>query len=107
MNGLEVLAALPDIMVETLRTEHPDVREVWRGDAGSPAGICSRLIVEYTDRIHPSVYDGSTLFTTDYFFLGSEERILLANFKTLTLEYKDWASLFEQIVRGISVPGDA
>ncbi len=105
-NGLEVLAALPEIMVEATRAEHPDVREVWRGDIESgSAGLWRRLIIEYIDRVNPSVYDGSTLFTTDYFFFGSEGRILFANFKSLSFEYGHLAGLFERIARGIVVPG--
>ncbi|HEV2991852.1 MAG TPA: tetratricopeptide repeat protein [Candidatus Angelobacter sp.] len=104
--GFNIAAGLPKAMVELIASDHPDVREIWQGEGGkNPTAVCRRLIVEYTDGIVPGGGGGSDPFTTDYFFIGSEFKVLFANFKVLSREYSRWVGLFERIASSILIPG--
>jgi hypothetical protein len=98
-SAAKLLAQYSDVTLEGLREEHPDVKEIWRGEGGTvTGGACYRQIVTYTEA-------NGLVSTTDYFYMTDAETIISANFKVLALRYEYWASAFERITRGISVEG--
>ncbi|HEY6971990.1 MAG TPA: hypothetical protein VJA94_22455 [Candidatus Angelobacter sp.] len=104
--GFEIVEEMPKVMLEAVRESHNDVRDVWHGEVGrTPTTAIHRLIVDHSDKAQISGRIQSSLFATDYFFLGGGRRIVFVNFKLLAFEYPCWAGLFERIVRGVQVAG--
>jgi tetratricopeptide (TPR) repeat protein len=103
--GFDAATKLARAITGWVRSRHPDVREVWQGNGGtSYNAICRRLIIEYTERFVSAGKRRSGLFKTDHFFIGSQDRVLFANFKLLSSEYSAWETTFERIVSSISIP---